>query len=58
MMSRELIVNHVGGLSAVDHLGHRGCCPGDFVILTELDTIDFCSGADFSDLFEDVTPDA
>lgn len=56
MAAGEVRINHVGGLTASDLWGQRGCCPGDYIMLTELDTIDFCSGADFGDLFEDVTP--
>lgn len=57
MNAGEVRVNHVGGLTANDLWGQRGCAPGDYILLTELDTIDFCSGADFEDLFEGVTPD-
>lgn len=52
MASGELRVNAVGGLTVQYVWGTRGCGPGDYVILTERDEIEFCSANDFPDQWE------
>lgn len=58
MASAEVRVNATGGLTAQYVWGTRGCGPGDYIILTETDEIEFCASGDFPDRYEAAKPAA
>jgi hypothetical protein len=52
MQSGELEINSLGGFTAPTQWGLATCAAGDFVILTEDDTIEFCRAEHFERDYE------
>lgn len=56
IQNEDLHMNSLGGLTAIGPFGMLSCAAGDYVLLTEQDTIEFCKPEDFDANYEVLDP--